>query len=33
MPLSLPDALCIRESAVENQSGNLTYKVFLLTSK
>ena len=33
MPLSLPDALGIRESAVENQSGNLIYKAFLLTSK
>ena len=33
MLLSLIDALSIRESAVENQSGNLTYKVFLLTSK
>ena len=33
MLLSLIDALRIRESAVENQSGNLTYKVFLLTSK
>jgi hypothetical protein len=30
---SLIDALSIRESVVENQSGNLTYKVFLLTSK
>ena len=33
MPLSLTDAASIRDSAVENQSGNLTYKVFLLTSK
>jgi hypothetical protein len=33
MLLSLIDALRIRESAVENQPGNLTYKVFLLTSK
>ena len=33
MLLSLIDALRIRESAVENHSGNLTYKVFLLTSK
>ena len=33
MLLSLIDALSIRELAVENQSGNLTYKVFLLTSK
>jgi hypothetical protein len=33
MLLSLIDALRIRESAVQNQSGNLTYKVFLLTSK
>ena len=33
MPLSLPEALGIRESAIENQSGNLTYKVFLSPSK
>jgi hypothetical protein len=33
MLLSLMDALSIRESAVENQSGNLTCKAFRLTSK
>jgi len=33
MLLSVTDALSIRESAVENQSENLIYRTFLLTSK
>jgi hypothetical protein len=33
MPLSLTDAASIRDSAVENQSENLIYRTFLLTTK